>query len=343
MGFKTDSHPRNGICAADARFGYSLYNSPVSTTISSAMIFKYWLAAARIRTLPLAAATVLAGCLSARLQGSGSVAVTALCVLTAVLLQIFANLANDYGDAANGADRHRNGAPPRMVGSGRIAPSAMKHALRATALLCCLSGISLLAVALPAVGAAGWRSWLLWLLLGAAAVAAAFCYTAGRKPYGYAGFGDLAVFVFFGLIAVAGSEFLHTGRLNPLTFLPASAMGLWCCMVLNLNNMRDIDGDAAAGKNTVAVRLGLRGAKVYHTLAAVGAALCWWLWLDNAALFSDGPAAPLSRIFLAAATLAHLYALKTATSSAALDRLLPRWSITVLLWTGLLWAAHLAL
>lgn len=305
------------------------------------MTFKYWLAAVRLRTLPLAAATVLAGCLSARLQGSGSVAVTVLCTLTAVLLQIFANLANDYGDAFNGADTHRNGVPPRMVGSGRIAPSAMKRALWATALLCCLSGIALLAVS-PAVGAAGWQGWLLWLLLGAAAVVAAFCYTAGRKPYGYAGFGDLSVFVFFGLTAVAGSEFLHTGRLNPLTFLPAAAMGLWCCMVLNLNNMRDIDGDAAAGKNTVAVRLGLRGAKVYHTLTAVGAALCWWLWLDNIPLFSDGPAAPLSRIFLAAATLTHLYALKKAPSSAALDRLLPRWSITVLLWTTLLWAVYLA-
>ncbi|MFC3875429.1 1,4-dihydroxy-2-naphthoate octaprenyltransferase [Neisseria musculi] len=294
-----------------------------------------WLAAVRLRTLPLAAASVLCGVLTAALQHRSSFTVSALCLLTALSLQILSNLANDYGDARHGADTAARKGPSRMVGSGRISPATMICAVRLTAAVSCLLGIALLAVALPAISAAQPQSWLLWLLIGAAAVAAAFAYTAGKKPYGYMGLGDFAVLVFFGWLGVLGTEYLHTGRLNAASWLPATALGLWCVMVLNINNMRDIDSDRRAGKNTVAVRLGLRRAKIYHTVLLAAAAAAWALWLP---LYFNGSLLLLNAV-LPAVSLVHLNLLKKSQSSSELDKLLPQWSITVLLWILLLWLA----
>ncbi|MDO4908068.1 1,4-dihydroxy-2-naphthoate octaprenyltransferase [Neisseria sp.] len=297
------------------------------------MSVRNWLAAARLRTLPLAAASVLCGILTAALKQRPDPTVSVLCLLTALSLQILSNLANDYGDACNGADTLARKGPARMVSSGHISPAAMARGVKLTAAVSCLLGITLLCAALPAVSAAEPQSWLLWLLLGAASVAAAFAYTAGKKPYGYIGLGDLAVLVFFGWLGVLGTEYLHTGRLNAASWLPATALGLWCAMVLNINNMRDIDSDRQAGKTTVAVRLGLPRAKIYHTVLLLAAAAAWALWLPLH--FVD------SLFLLCAALLAvsaiHLYLLKKAQSSAELDKLLPQWSITVLLWILLLW------
>ncbi|VEJ20508.1 1,4-dihydroxy-2-naphthoate octaprenyltransferase [Neisseria animaloris] len=298
------------------------------------MAFKHWLAAARLRTLPLAAASALCGSVSAALNQQSNPPVLVLCVMTAVALQIFSNLANDYGDACNGADSAARRGPERMVGAGHISRTAMKRGLVAAAVICCALGISLLAAALPSIGMSGLQNWLLWLLLGAAAVAAAFAYTAGKNPYGYVGLGDLAVLVFFGWLGVLGCEYLQTGRLNAWSWLPATALGLWCSMVLNINNMRDIDSDSAAGKTTVAVRLGLRRAKLYHTALLAAAGLMWWRWLPR--YFSTTSVSRL-HAFLLAASLIHLYFLKKAQSCAQLDKLLPQWSITVLLWVLLLW------
>ena len=146
--------------------------------------------------------------------------------------------------------------------------------------------------------------------------------------------GDLAVFVFFGLLSVCGSEFLHTGRLNPASLTPAAAMGLWCCMILNLNNMRDINSDLRAGKHTVAARLRLPRAKRYHTALATTAALLWCAWLP--ACFHGAPLYAFQTA-LAAASLTHLYFLKKAQSPSELDKLLPQWSAAVLLWVAALW------
>lgn len=299
------------------------------------MSVRNWLAAARLRTLPLAAASVLCGILTAALQHRSNLTVSALCLLTALSLQILSNLANDYGDACNGADMLARKGPTRMVSSGRISPAAMARGVKLTAAVSCLLGITLLCAALPAISAAEPQSWLLWLLLGAASVAAAFAYTAGKKPYGYIGLGDLAVLVFFGWLGVLGTEYLHTGRLNAASWLPATALGLWCAMVLNINNMRDIASDRLAGKTTVAVRLGLPCAKIYHTVLLLAAAAAWALWLP---LYFGGSLFLLSAALLAASAI-HLYLLKNAQSSAELDKLLPQWSITVLLWIVLLWLA----
>lgn len=293
------------------------------------MSLNAWIHAARLRTLPLAAAATLCGCLSAALQQSLHWPTAVLAVATAVALQIFGNLANDYGDAQNGADSAGRQGPPRMVAAGFISRRSMRRGLLVQAGLCCLLGIALLATALPNLAHNSAADWLVWLLLGAAALVAAYRYTAGRSPYGYLGFGDAAVFVFFGVLAVLGSEYLHTGRLNAASWLSAAAMGLWCTMVLNLNNMRDIDHDWANGKRTLAARLGRRRAKHYHQALAFAAAVCWSVWL--ACWFRGFPWLVL-QVFMLSATFVHLNLLNNTPSSKELDRLLPQWSVTVLAW-----------
>ncbi|HFC8518955.1 TPA: 1,4-dihydroxy-2-naphthoate octaprenyltransferase [Neisseria weaveri] len=294
------------------------------------MAVRYWLQAARPRTLPLALASTLCGGLLAAQQGKLHIITLVLSILTAALLQIFSNLANDYGDAVHGADNRLRQGPERMVAGGKISRTAMQKALLACAISCCLSGILLLSATRPDI------RYTLWLLLGASAVLAAFTYTAGIKPYGYHGFGEAAVLLFFGWLGVIGSEYLHTGRLNMLSFLPATALGLWCCTVLNLNNMRDIDSDTCAGKRTLAVRLGTARAKLYHTALLLIAALCWSIWLPLA--YTAGKQAVLQTVLLVFST-AHLFFLKKASSPLLLNRMLPQWSFTVLTWVVLLWLA----
>ena len=295
---------------------------------------RHWIDAARLRTLPLAAASTLCGGLVAKSADALNGTVLTLCTATALALQVFSNFANDYGDTRHGADSPLRQGPVRMVASGRISQSRMRAGLVLAALLCCALGIALLAAALPAVAAAEPAVWLLWLLLGAAAIAAAFGYTAGRKPYGYQGWGDFSVLLFFGWLGVLGSAWLQSGQLHPSALLPATALGLWCSMVLNLNNMRDICSDLAAGKRTIAARLGLSAAKRYHAALLAVSVLLWWLWLPLA--FDEAAQGRLKAILLLLAFI-HLYFLKKAPSCSALDKLLPQWSLSILVWVLLLW------
>jgi 1,4-dihydroxy-2-naphthoate octaprenyltransferase len=246
-----------------------------------------WISAFRPRTLPLALASILTGGFLAKAAGQFNGPVVALAALTTILLQILSNLANDYGDSQNGADSvHRQG-PQRAVQSGAISPGQMKRAMYLFGGLSLLSGLALLWVAL---GAAGMGWFLGFLALGLAAIWAAVNYTAGAKPYGYAGLGDLSVFVFFGLVGVCGTYFLQTQALPPLVLLPAAALGCFATAVLNVNNIRDINSDVLAGKITIPVRLGAVHARRYHWLlllfglgcAAMFVALTYrspWQWL----------------------------------------------------------------
>ena len=287
---------------------------------------RYWLAASRLRTLPLAAASILCGGYLALVQGNFRPGILLLCLATAVALQIFSNLANDYGDAQNGADHNGRQGPARMVASGRLSAAAMRRALLIMALICCLLGILLLSTALS-VSAIGW---LFWLAVGAACILAAYRYTAGSQPYGYAGWGDAAVCLFFGWVGVLGSAYLQTGDFEASALLPATALGLWCSMVLNLNNMRDIRSDLAAGKLTVAARLGLPLAIHYHHVLALSAAALWTIWLIIL------PATPLWPHFvLWLLTGFHLFQVRQ-VNGYAFDPLLPRWSLSILLWSVLL-------
>lgn len=230
-----------------------------------------WLHAARPRTLPLALACILMGTGLAIAGGAFDWLVALFCVLTAILLQILSNLANDYGDSLHGADHVARQGPARAVQSGQVTPEAMRRAILVAALLSAASGLLLLWFAF---GREAFTFTLLFILLGGAAIAAAITYTAGRLPYGYVGFGDLAVLIFFGWVGVLGSYFVQTGRLSWLLFLPATACGLLAVAVLNVNNIRDLDSDRQAGKQSIPVRLGLRRARQYHWLLLALAVVC---------------------------------------------------------------------
>ncbi len=219
-----------------------------------------WIKAFRLRTLPLALSVILTGSFLAIQDGVYSWWVVALSLLTTLLLQILSNLANDYGDSLKGTDNNRRVGPQRTVQSGEIKHSAMKKAIIVFASLSLLSGVALLYFSFGD----NFQMTLLFLLLGLAAIWAAVKYTVGNNAYGYSGFGDLFVFVFFGLVGVGGSYFLNTHSINYIVFLPASAMGLFSAGVLNLNNMRDIDNDIRSGKHTLASKLGIVDAKKYH-------------------------------------------------------------------------------
>jgi 1,4-dihydroxy-2-naphthoate octaprenyltransferase len=246
-----------------------------------------WISAFRPRTLPLALASILTGGFLAKSAGQFNWHVVALAALTTILLQILSNLANDYGDSQNGADSvHRQG-PQRAVQSGAITPAEMKRAIWGFGLASLASGVALLLVALGFEAA-----WVLltFFVLGLSAIWAAINYTAGSRPYGYAGLGDVSVFLFFGIVGVCGTYFLQTRTLPLVVLLPAAALGCFATAVLNVNNIRDIVSDKLAGKITVPVRLGPQHARRYHWLLlvlGVGAAVVYvalnyhspWQWL----------------------------------------------------------------
>ncbi|MDU0372513.1 1,4-dihydroxy-2-naphthoate polyprenyltransferase [Hymenobacter endophyticus] len=248
---------------------------------------KAWISAFRPRTLPLALASIMAGGFLAASNGQFRGSVVGLAALTTVLLQILSNLANDYGDSQNGADSvHREG-PQRAVQSGAISPEQMKRGMGLFGALSLVSGVALLWVALGAV--AVWVT-AAFFVLGLSAIWAAVNYTAGSKPYGYAGLGDLSVFIFFGMVGVCGTYFLQAGNLPLPVLLPAAALGCFATAVLNVNNIRDIRSDELAGKITIPVRLGPRRARVYHVVLLTAGLVCavlyvvltyhsFWQWL----------------------------------------------------------------
>lgn len=232
---------------------------------------KNWLAAFRLRTLPLALASIGMGAFLAAASGAFNALVFGLCALTTILLQVLSNLANDYGDSIHGADSVERQGPSRAVQSGAISQEAMKQAIIIFVLLSLASGIGLIYVAF------GWLTFnfLLFLGIGALAIIAAITYTAGHKPYGYAGLGDISVLVFFGFVAVMGSAYLYEGKLNWDYLLPAISIGFFSVAVLNVNNIRDIESDVKAGKKSIPVRLGRAAAVRYHWfLLSVGFLSC---------------------------------------------------------------------
>ncbi|CDG53266.1 MULTISPECIES: 1,4-dihydroxy-2-naphthoate polyprenyltransferase [Halomonadaceae] len=232
--------------------------------------YQAWMLAARPRTLPLACASILLGTGLAASVDALNMAVLVLALLTAITLQVLSNLANDYGDAASGADDEQRIGPARAVSSGLLSAEKMRTGMIIAATVAALLGLLLLVAAFGNQ----WGQILIFILLGAAALLAAVTYTVGLggTPYGYRGFGDIAVFVFFGLLGVLGTYYLHVQQLNWLPFLPAAACGLLATAVLNVNNVRDIESDARNGKITLAVRLGRAKAINYHW-ALLGLAL----------------------------------------------------------------------
>ena len=227
-----------------------------------------WISAMRPRTLPLAIACILLGSFMAAADGVFQWSVTLLSVLTAVLLQILSNLANDYGDSVHGADSVERAGPKRAVQTGAISKAAMKQAMILFGVLSAISGIGLVWVAF---GAQAFLYLLIFVVLGGAAIWAAINYTAGSNPYGYAGLGDIFVLIFFGWVGVMGTYFLQAESFNWLVMLPATSCGLLAVAVLNINNIRDIESDKKAGKNSIPVRIGPEKARQYHWALLIGA------------------------------------------------------------------------
>ena len=219
-----------------------------------------WIKAFRLRTLPLALSCIGMGGFLAAAQGAFQWDIFFLCILTTVFLQILSNLANDYGDSIHGADSADRKGPTRAVQSGKITAAAMRTAVIVFVFLCLVSGTALLVVAFGW----NWNAILFFFGLGILCILAAIAYTVGKKPYGYAGLGDLSVLVFFGLVGVMGSYYLFTKVVTPLEILPALSCGLFSMAVLNINNIRDIESDKKAGKFSIPVRIGRQKAIIYH-------------------------------------------------------------------------------
>lgn len=205
-----------------------------------------WITSLRLRTLPLALSGIGMGSFLAVEYRLFRWDVFAFASITAILLQILSNLANDYGDATHGADGKERIGPSRGMQSGEISRKQMQSAIMITVLLVIISGLFLLHLA---AGESTWQ-FISFLIIGLLGIVAAIKYTVGKRPYGYAGLGDIAVFLFFGPVAVAGSFYLYAGALKWDVLLPAATIGLLSVAVLNINNIRDNVSDRQAGKHT---------------------------------------------------------------------------------------------
>jgi 1,4-dihydroxy-2-naphthoate octaprenyltransferase len=245
------------------------------------MMIKTWISAFRLRTLFLSLACIMMGYFLASANGFKDSSIFSFCLLTALFLQILSNLANDYGDSIHGADHDGRKGPKRAVQSGKITKEQMKKAIGILIGLSLLSGISLLYFSYEVIGLYGVVS---LFTLGIASIIAAITYTNGKKPYGYAGLGDISVFIFFGLVAVCGTYYLQVGSLDWDVIFPSVSCGLFSVAVLNVNNMRDIDSDMAAGKKSIPARIGFQNAKFYHLFIILSAliSLISYSYMHNA-------------------------------------------------------------
>lgn len=188
-----------------------------------------------------------------------------LSVMTAVLLQVLSNYANDYGDFKNGADGEERS--DRALASGAISENAMKKAIKILITLTIVCGTSLLVSSIDQLDI----SFLVLFGLGILGIMAAYFYTAGKNPYGYIGLGDVSVLIFFGFLAVVGTYYLQAKTLNSHIWWVGGAIGMMSVGVLNVNNIRDIESDAQRGKITIPVRLGLKKSLTYHLILLYGA------------------------------------------------------------------------
>lgn len=231
---------------------------------------KPWLSAMRLRTLPLSVSGIILGSSFAYYNGQFNPWVFVLALFTTVSLQVMSNLANDYGDGVKGTDNDERVGPQRAIQSGKITPDEMMEAIKFNMIIVIILSVTLI---WAAFGVSNFLYILLFMVLGGLSIYAALNYTMGESPYGYRALGDVFVFIFFGLISTIGSYVLYMHTIDHVVILPAIAVGLLSVGVLNLNNMRDIQSDTNAGKITLAIKLGLAGAKTYHFALIISAML----------------------------------------------------------------------
>jgi len=225
------------------------------------MDVKSYIQAARLRTLPLSVSGIIIGSFMAASKGFFNWKICLLALLTTIGFQIISNFANDYGDGVKGTDNNDRIGPERAVQSGAISPKQMRTAIITSSIITFLIAILLIFIAF---GKDDFLNLIIFFCLGIASIAAAIKYTVGKKAYGYSGFGDLFVFLFFGLVSVIGSYYLYSKQLSITLILPAFSVGLLSIGVLNLNNMRDRASDIKSGKKTLVVKMGSESAKFYH-------------------------------------------------------------------------------
>lgn len=241
---------------------------PASSSVNA------WLLAARPRTLPAALSPVVVGSAVALAEGGFDLLVAIAAIAVALLLQIGANFANDVADFRSGADTEQRLGPTRVTQSGLLSPRQVEVATAVTLALAAIPGLYLV-----------WRGGWVFAVVGLLAIGAAVAYTAG-PAYGYVGLGDIAVFLFFGPVAVAGTAYLMTHRLTPIAVLSSIPMGCLITAILVVNNLRDIETDRAAGKMTLAVRLGRSGARAeYALLLVISYLVPVAVWLSDLASF----------------------------------------------------------
>ncbi len=237
---------------------------------------RIWLMAARVRTLPAAVAPVLVGTALAAHEGRFRPLAFVAALLGALFIQVGTNLSNDYSDARRGADTEDRLGPVRVTAGGLVPPAQVLRATYLSFGAAVLCGVYLVIIAGP-----------LLLLIGAASILAGVLYTGGPRPYGYAGLGEIFVFLFFGVVAVTGSYFVQQEQITWLALALSVPVGLLASAILVVNNVRDIDTDRRAGKNTLAVRMGRERTRQMYALMLVVAfasvvALAawqspWWL------------------------------------------------------------------
>jgi 1,4-dihydroxy-2-naphthoate octaprenyltransferase len=283
---------------------------PKSTSAKNSL--SLWISGARLRTLPLAIAPVLLGACSALALQRFSLGLTLLALAVSLLLQIGVNYSNDYSDGIRGTDANRVG-PMRLTASGTVPPAAVKRA----AFIC--FGLAALAGLVIVLLTAQW--W--FIIVGIAAIAAAWFYTGGKKPYGYAGLGDLMVFIFFGLVATVGTSYIQVGFLDQTAVLLGAAAGFFACAVLMVNNLRDRPMDAQVGKKTLSVRIGERGSKVIFLLDlwlpfAIIALISWVFPAAALGWFAVLLAGPATIVFVMAKSPKELILVLKLSSYAAL-------------------------
>lgn len=279
------------------------------------MTLKASIKSMRLRTLPLSLAGVILGVTLAADKTDVSPWTAALIFLTTVCLQILSNLSNELGDTLSGTDSADRQGPKYALGSGDMTIGDIKKLILMFIGLCVISGLAMIQVSFGSL----FKTESICLeALGAAAIVGAMKYTLGKNPYGYRGLGDVSVFIFFGLVSVLGGYYVAARELPPLIMLlPASAIGCFSVGVLNVNNIRDMKTDAV-NRVTVAIKLGMKGARIYQTILVT---LGWALILEFCAVYDFAPG---HYIFLITLPLyiKHLQGVWT-RSERALDPMLP--------------------
>lgn len=235
--------------------------------------FSIWFSTARPRTLPLALASIIVGSALAYWAGKFDLITTLLAFVTTILLQVLSNFANDYGDYVKGSDTKERIGPLRAIQHGAITGIQLRNAVIVLVVLSFLGGAALITYSYQTVQDA-----IVFTALGIISIVAAITYTVGKKAYGYLGLGDLFVLIFFGFVAVIGTFYLQAHSVPALIFVPAFGCGLLSVAVLNINNLRDINQDRKAGKNTLIVRIGSQNGRIYHAILLVLAVVSYLIF-----------------------------------------------------------------